>query len=185
MFAEVAAVLGICPILGQLDFPGEDDLVLKGALSRNRQRELSVVGRIAGALGCHAQRAAAQHFSRGTREIGAVDAAAEGHDHRAHVGENRPQLRRHSSQSSSSSSSASISSSSSSRSSSSTSSSSSSSSSSLSSSSPARSSSSGESPVTSRLDPHSGQLSRSPLSTSYSSTSISASHSGQMAIRSS
>ena len=37
--------------------------------------------------------------------------------------------------------------------------------------------------VTSRLEPHSGQLIRSPLSTSNSSTSISASHSGQVAIQ--
>src|SRR5262249_40253045 len=84
----------------------------------------------------------------------------------------------HSSQSSSSSSLSSPSSSSS----SSRSSSSSSSSPSSSSSSGARSSSIGERPVTSRLEPHSGQLSWSPLSTSNSSTSMSASHSGQVAI---
>src|SRR5207249_2589061 len=125
----------------------------------------------------------AQNFGRRAGEIGAVDAAAEGDDHRAHVGQNRPQPGRHSSQSSSSSASSSSSTSSSSPSSSSPSSSISSSSSSSSSSSAARSSSSGVRPVTSRWEPHSGQLRRSPLSTSYSSTSISASHSWQVAMK--
>src|SRR5262249_13356556 len=116
-------------------------------------------------------------------EIGAIDAAAIGDDDRADRRKRLakgPFLLRHSSQSPSSFSSSSSSSSSSSNSSSS---SRSTSSSSSSSSSGASSSSIGDKLVTSRLDPHSGQLNSSPLSTSNSSTSISASHSGQVAIR--
>src|SRR5437667_4910587 len=178
VLAVVAAVGGIRPIFRPLELPGLNNLVMKAEPFRNLDRHLSMAFGIAGAVGRDGQRPAAERVVGDVGKISAVGAAAVGDDDRAERREplsQGPFFRRHSSKSSSSSSSSSLSSSSSSA----------SSSRSSSSSSRTRSSWRGARPITSRLEPHSGQLSWSPLSTSNSSTSISASHSGQVAIHSS
>ena len=87
VLAVVAAVGRIGPVLGAIELRCVNDLVAQAELTRDPQRELTMMIGIAGAVGGDAERGWTEHRGGFPRQIRAVGAAAEGDQQRLGAGE--------------------------------------------------------------------------------------------------